>query len=147
MLKGLNPLLTPELLHTLAEMGHGDTIAIVDRNFPAYAYNNRVINLAGCNVVDASEAIFSLLPLDNFVPTPIARMEVVGDPDAIPDVQAEFIRAATQSAGRPLAAEPIERHSFYTRTRDAFAVAITGETRPYGCFLARKGVLPETATK
>lgn len=147
MLKGLNPLLTPALLHALAEMGHGDTIAIVDRNFPAYAYNDRVINLAGCNVIDASEAIFSLLPLDSFVPTPIARMEVVGDPDAIPDVQAEFIRVATESAGRPLSTEPIERHSFYTRTRDAFAVVITGEDRPYGCFLAGKGVLPEIATE
>ncbi|WP_327398761.1 fucose-binding protein [Streptomyces sp. NBC_01288] len=143
MLKGLNPLLTPDLLHALAAMGHGDTIAIVDRNFPAHSLSDRVIDLAAAGVVETGEAIFSLLPLDTFVPSPLARMEIVGDPDTIPDVQAEFIRAASRSADRSLDVEPIERHAFYSRTKGAFAVVKTGETRPYGCFLAAKGVLPE----
>ncbi|MDV9169336.1 RbsD/FucU domain-containing protein [Streptomyces sp. W16] len=143
MLKGLNPLLTPDLLHALAAMGHGDTIAIVDRNFPAYSLSDRVIHLAAADVVETGEAVFSLLPLDTFVPSPLARMEIVGDPDTIPDVQAEFIRAASRSADRSLDVEPIERHAFYSRTKGAFAVVQTGETRPYGCFLAVKGVLPE----
>ena len=128
-------------------MGHGDTIAIVDRNFPAYAHSSTVINVAGTNVVDVGAAIFSLLPLDDFVPRPVARMAVVGAPDAIPHVQTEFIRIATESAGRTIEVEPVERHAFYTRSRDAFAVVITGEDRPYGCFLATKGVLPEIATE
>lgn len=146
MLKGVHPLLTPELLLTLAQMGHGDTIAIVDRNFPAYAHGKRVINLAGCDVVDVGTAIFSLLPLDSFVPAPLVRMEVVGDADTLPEVQTEFIRVAVESVGRPLEVEAIERHAFYTLTHDAYAVVITGESRPYGCFLAAKGVLPDIAT-
>jgi L-fucose mutarotase len=143
VLKGLDPLLTPELLYTLARMGHGDTIAIVDRNFPAYPVNDRVIRLDGTDVVSAGRAVLGLLPLDTFVPAPIARMEVVGDASIEPAVQTEFLAAARQSASREVAVESLERHAFYSRARAAFAVVITGEDRSYGCFLLTKGVLPE----
>ncbi|MFE2180458.1 RbsD/FucU family protein [Streptomyces sp. NPDC059455] len=143
MLKGLDPLLTPDLLYTLARMGHGDTIAIVDRNFPAHSVNDRVIRLDGTDVVSAGRAVLGLLPLDTFIPEPIARMEVVGDATAEPPVQTDFIAAAEEASGRPVAVETVERHAFYARARSAFAVVITGEDRPYGCFLLTKGVLPE----
>ncbi|MET7519429.1 RbsD/FucU domain-containing protein [Streptomyces sp. NPDC005480] len=143
MLKGLDPLLTPELLYALAQMGHGDTIAIVDRNFPAHSVHDRVIRLDGTDVVSTGRAVLGLLPLDTFVPAPVARMGVVGDADAEPPVQTEFVAAAREAAGRPVAAEAVERHAFYARARDAFALVITGEDRPYGCFLLTKGVVPE----
>ncbi|NEW70634.1 RbsD/FucU family protein [Streptomyces rhizosphaericus] len=143
MLKGLDPLLTPDLLYTLARMGHGDTIAIVDRNFPAHSVHDRVIRLDGTDVVSAGRAVLGLLPLDTFVPEPVARMGVVGDATAEPPVQTEFIAAAEEASGRPVAVETVERHAFYARARSAFAVVITGEDRPYGCFLLTKGVLPE----
>ncbi|MGO4750175.1 RbsD/FucU domain-containing protein, partial [Streptomyces sp. 2MCAF27] len=78
MLKGLDPLLTPDLLYALAQMGHGDTIALVDRNFPAHSVNDRVIRLDGTDAVSAGRAVLGLLPLDTFIPEPIARMAVVG---------------------------------------------------------------------
>jgi len=35
MLKGIDPVLSPELLKVLCEMGHGDEIVIADANFTA----------------------------------------------------------------------------------------------------------------
>jgi L-fucose mutarotase len=35
----------------------------------------------------------------------------------------------------------IERQEFYKRSKTAFAVVQTGEARPFGCFLLRKGVI------
>ncbi|WP_329373558.1 fucose-binding protein [Streptomyces sp. NBC_00669] len=143
MLKGLDPLLTPELLFALARMGHGDTIALVDRNFPAHSVNDRVIRLDGADVVSAGRAVLGLLPLDTFVAEPIARMRVVGDADSRPAVQTQFLAVADEAAGRAVAVEALERQAFYERARAAFAVVITGEDRPYGCFVLAKGVLPE----
>ena len=145
MLKGIDPLLSPELLYALAQMGHGDTIAIVDRNFPAHSLNDRVIRLDGVDVVSAGRAVLGLLPLDTFIPEPVARMQVVGDPESRPPVQTQFLAAAAEAAGRALGVEALERRAFYTRARAAFAVVATGEDRPYGCFILTKGVLPEFA--
>ncbi|MFI0720625.1 RbsD/FucU family protein [Streptomyces sp. NPDC021224] len=145
MLKGIDPLLSPDLLHALALMGHGDTIALVDRNFPAHSLNERVIRLDGTDVVSAGRAVLGLLPLDTFVPEPVARMRVVGDPGSRPAVQTEFLAVVEQETGRPVAVEGLERQAFYDRARAAFAVVVTGEDRPYGCFLLVKGVLPEFA--
>ena len=50
MLKGLDPLLSPDLLHVLAQMGHGDQIALVDRNFPAASTARRLVRLDGCDL-------------------------------------------------------------------------------------------------
>ena len=50
MLKGIDPLLTPELLKTLAEMGHGDEIVIADANFTA-AYDH---DLAEIQMLDGA---------------------------------------------------------------------------------------------
>ena len=38
MLKGINPILSPDLLKILAEMGHGDEIILSDAHFPASTF-------------------------------------------------------------------------------------------------------------
>src|SRR5258708_8250591 len=90
MLKNLTSLHTPELLHTLASMGHGDDIVIVDAHFPAVSMAQRLIRLDGVSGPAALDAILQLIPLDTFVDDPALRMEVVGKPDARPDVHKEF---------------------------------------------------------
>ena len=80
MLKGLDPLLPPDLLHALAAMGHGDELALVDRNYPATSTSQRLVRLDGADTAAAARAILSLLPLDTFVDEPLLRMEVVGSP-------------------------------------------------------------------
>jgi L-fucose mutarotase len=35
----------------------------------------------------------------------------------------------------------IERYAFYERAKKAYAILATGELRPYGCILIKKGVV------
>src|SRR3954453_6123930 len=120
MLKGLDPLLAPDLLHALAAMGHGDELALVDRNYPATSTSQRLIRLDGTDTAAAARAILGLLPLDTFVEEPIIRMQVVGDPDEGPPVQQALARLAGQLEGRPVAMGSLERFAFYEQARGAF---------------------------
>jgi L-fucose mutarotase len=140
MLRGLDPLLTPDLLHALASMGHGDTIAVVDANFPAATTARRLILLPGIDAAAVLDAILTLLPIDDFEPEPITVMQVVGNPAATPDPVRDFMTALARLAAPPPVA--IERHAFYRAAAAAFAIVQTGERRFYGNILLRKGVIP-----
>lgn len=142
MLIGLNPLLTPELLHALAAMGHGDSIALVDANYPA-TRGRRTLDLAGADVVQALRAVLSLMPLDSFIPEPACVMQVVGDPTAIPAVCAEMNRVLAEHDRKPAAS--LERHAFYAAAESTYAIVRTGERRFYGNILLTKGVIPPEA--
>jgi len=147
MLKGLDPLLTPELLQVLAAMGHGDELILSDCNFPsdsiaAETVHGQAIHLAGADTGRTAAAIFSLFPLDSFVEAPILRMEVVGKPKEVTPVQKELLRAAHAGEDRKWPMGSIERHAFYERAKRAYAVVVAmGERRPYGCFVLIKGVI------
>jgi L-fucose mutarotase len=143
MLKGLNPVLSPDLLYALAAMGHGDEIAIVDRNFPATSTARRLVTASGVDVTTAMEAVLSVLPLDTFVPSPLARMEVVGHPQRLLPVHQEVQQACERHEGRPVQMASVPREEFYERARRCFAVVATSEERPYACFLLTKGVIGE----
>ena len=82
MLKNIDPLLGPDLLATLRAMGHGDEIAIVDANYPASSSGRKLIRLDGVSATRATQAILSVLPLDDFVTDCAWHMQVVGDPQA-----------------------------------------------------------------
>jgi L-fucose mutarotase len=142
MLKGLDPLLGPDLLHVLAAMGHGDELVIADANFPATGIARRLVRLDGVDAPRALRAVLSVLPVDTFTPTPAAVMAVVGDPGAVPPPVRDFQPIVDAAAGRPVRLEVLERFAFYERARAAFAVVATGEPRPYGNILVVKGVVP-----
>ncbi len=146
MLKGLDPLLSADLLWVLAAMGHGDDLALVDANHPAETIasattSGRLIRLPGLAMDRAARAILSVLPLDDFEPAPVRRMLVVGSPDEIPAVQAAVQAQIDRALGAPSPAVGIQRFAFYEAARMAFAVVQVGDPRPYGCFLLRKGVI------
>jgi len=141
MLKMLSRLHTPELLHVLASMGHGDDLAIVDAHFPAVSMARRLVRLDAADAPDVLAACLALMPLDSFVPDPALRMQMVHAPDEVPPVQQAFQRVIDAVEGRHLPLAPIERHAFYGRAREAFAIVATGEQRPYGCILVKKGVV------
>lgn len=140
MLKTLTRLHTPDLLHLLASMGHGDEVALVDAHFPAVSLARRLVRLDGADLPEALDACLALIPLDRFVPDPALRMEVVGKPDEIPDVQRLCQQVIDRREGRGVALVGMERHAFYARAREAFGIIATGELRPYGCILVKKGV-------
>lgn len=142
MLKGISPLLSPELLKTIAEMGHGDELVIGDGNFPAASMGKRCIRCDGHGVNELLDAILRLLPLDDFVDAPVTLMEVVPGPVAQPDppIWAEFRK--TVARYEPQARIGFEeRFAFYERSRKAFATVQTGESALYACVILKKGVV------
>lgn len=147
MLKNVPSLLTPDALHSLASMGHGDDVAIVDANFPAARLARqgaaRLVQLAGANATQALKAVLQVLPLDDFLPDAARTMQVVGDASAVPEPVAEFAAALRQAGELPAAT--LERFDFYQRAQSAFVILRTGETRKYGNILLRKGVIASGA--
>jgi L-fucose mutarotase len=141
MLKNLDPILSPELLSVLAAMGHGDELAIVDANFPAAAMARRLVRLDGLGATRVLEAVLSVLPLDDFVDSPVAVMQVAGQPETVPETVREFQQAVNLAESKSVKVTPIERFDFYERSRAAFAIVVTGETRLYGNVLLKKGVI------
>lgn len=144
MLIGIHPALPPDILHTLASMGHGDTLAIVDANFPSVSVAQETTLGAPHNwtvdSVKAVEIVLSLFPIDTFTPeiAPVMGMQVVGEPATIPDV---VQAAAPHFAKSNNSVSLVERMAFYDLAKTAFAVVRTIEMRPYGNFLIRKGVI------
>ena len=139
MLRGIDNLLTPDLLHSLASMGHGDRIAIVDANFPGASSGERVHHLAGIDAAAVLRAVLSVLPLDDFIPDPAVTMQVVGDAGATPEAVAEFTHIL-QAQGGPVPVA-VERHAFYGLAKTAYAIVQTGESRLYGNIILTKGVI------
>ncbi len=143
MLKGIPPLLQPELLKVLAEMGHGDEIVIGDANFPATAMGTRCIRCDGHRVTDIVSAILQVFPLDSFVEAPVALMQVVpGSMQGEPPIWADFRKIVHQYEPEAKL-EFIERFAFYDRSKQAFATIQTGETALYACIILKKGVLTD----
>ncbi len=146
MLKGIDPRLNADVLHVLRMMGHGDVLIIADTNFPsdsvarATVYGS-LLRMDNLTAAEAVEAVLSVMPLDTFVDDFAGRMEIVGEPDTIPAVQAEVQQKinAAEGAERPMIS--IERFAFYDMARQSYAVIQTGERRFYGCFMLRKGVI------
>ena len=141
MLKGIDPILSPELLAILRAMGHGDEIAIVDANFPAASNARRLVRLDGVSATAALDGVLSVMPLDDFVPEAAWRMEVVGAPDAEQPVFAAFREALARHEGSQARLAALERFAFYERARAAFAIVATGETRLYGNIILKKGIV------
>jgi L-fucose mutarotase len=141
MLKGIDPVLSGELLHILDDMGHGDQLLLVDRNYPAAAAGKPVVRLGAIGVERAAQAILSVMPLDTFLEHPLERMEVDGDPSIIGPVQSKVLAIANAHHPQPLEFGVVPRMSFYERAKGVFAVVHTLEDQPYGCFIFHKGVI------
>lgn len=141
MLKGIDPLLSGDLLKILDDMGHGDQLLLVDRNYPAAASGKPVIRLGEVGVLRAAQAILSVYPLDSFIEHPLERMEVEDDPSKTTSLQDELLPLACAAEGRDLRYGVIPRLDFYQRAKQAYAVVHTLEDQPYGCFILHKGVI------
>lgn len=138
MLKNINPIVEPELLYTLAKMGHGDEIVFSDIHFPAYSCGDYVLQARGCEVSDLVEAIMPLIELDQYVPDKVVMMATVGDDVHPPGLVEEY------SSKLPVHTEIsfIDRFAFYERAKNAKCIVVTGTTRKYGNIILKKGVTP-----
>lgn len=142
MLKGISPLLSPELLANLARMGHGDEIILADAHFPAESFNRNVIRADGLRIPALLDAILPLLELDAYVPTPLAMMAAVEGDQLDPKVERDYRSAIDRHAPEAPQIERVDRFAFYERAEHAFAVVMTGETAKYGNIILKKGVTP-----
>lgn len=150
MLKGIDQRLSAEVVHVLMLMGHGDDLVICDVNHPAATIAaettyGRLVDMAGCDIPTAARAILSLMPLDTFVPAPVSRMQVVGNPDGVVPIFARLQAVVDAAEGRPVEMQALERFAFYEAAKRSFAIIRTADSGPYGCFILKKGVvdLPE----
>lgn len=141
MLKGIHPCISPELLKTLAEMGHGDEIVLADAHFPGHTFNSKVLRADGLRIPVLLSGILPLFELDSYEP-PLAMMSAVAGDQLDASVEGSYmtaIRAVCPTANAP---ERIDRFAFYERARKAFAVVMTGEMAKYGNIILKKGVSP-----
>ncbi len=149
MLKNIDPLLSPELLKLLAEMGHEDAVVLADANFTAMRYrastaSQTVVRLPGISLVRAARAVLSVLPLGIAQENPVAYMQVSDAPAGhASDVQQQVIDLVHQadSAHAQLSAQAVERFAFYELAQKAYVIVQTGELAPYANFIFKKGVL------
>lgn len=139
MLKNIPPLLSPELLKILMEMGHGDELVIADGNFPAASVARRLVRADGHGVPALLDAILTLFPLDTYVDCPAALMDN-GDPADPPAIWQEYRRIIREREGDKTL-DLVERFAFYERAKNAYAVVATGETAIYANIILKKGVV------
>lgn len=142
MLKGISPLISPDLLAVLARMGHGDEIVLADAHFPGESLNRQLLRADGLKIKDLLAAILPLFELDAYVPAPLMMMAAVEGDDLDPLVETNYLEAIHQTNPDAAPIQRIERFEFYDRAKDAFAVVMTGETAKYGNIILKKGVTP-----
>ncbi|MDA3960591.1 MAG: L-fucose mutarotase [Planctomycetota bacterium] len=142
MLKGISPLLSPELLAILCTMGHGDEIVLADAHFPGDTFNDHVIRADGLRIPDLLDGILPLFELDQYADDHLVMMAAVTGDQLDPAVEQSYLAPIKAHAPQHQAITRIDRFEFYDRARDAFAVVATGETAKYGNIILKKGVTP-----
>lgn len=144
MLKGIPPILSPELLKALCEMGHGDELVIADGNFPSQSIgkNAVVVRADGHSAADILDAVLQLIPLDAYVDKPVALMELVpGDTCGTPVIWETYRNILTKHEPNNSDIQMTERFAFYERAKNAYLIIATGETAIYANVLLKKGVV------
>ena len=141
MLKNISPLISPELLKILAEMGHGDEIVIADGNFPSHSMNDRVVRLDGHGGNEVLEAILQIFPLDTYADFNAMLMEVVPGDTVETPIWDVYKDTMAKYEGSNVRVENIERFAFYDRAKTAYAVIATGESALYANLIIKKGVI------
>jgi L-fucose mutarotase len=147
MLKGIDPILTPELLKIMAEMGHDDTLVLADANFTAMSLGvgKPIVRLPGVDMRRAVRAVVSLLPLAEDVPHPVECMQVGGtEPPYYSALQRDVVDHLRDFLCPGASVAGVERYAFYEKVKRAYAIVVTAEAQPWGNFILHKGVIGDT---
>lgn len=142
MLKGISPVISPELLGVLARMGHGDEIVLADAHFPGDSMNSTVLRADGIRIPDLLAGILPLFEIDTYVDDPLVMMSPVEGDTLDPAVENDYLVPIKKFSPDSPGITRIDRYSFYDRARMAFAVVMTGELAKYGNIILKKGVTP-----
>jgi len=142
MLKGISPVLSPELLAVLCRMGHGDEIVLADAHFPGETFNGRVLRADGIRIPDLLNGILPLFVLDQYAKDHLVMMAAVQGDTLDPQVEKDYLVPIKKHAKGHQKVTRIDRFAFYDRAKTAFAVVMTGELAKYGNIILKKGVTP-----
>jgi L-fucose mutarotase len=146
MLIGIPPLLSPDALHALRSMGHGDEVALVDCNYPSLEHARRLVRADGSSLIEVLTALIAIMPLDRAVPEAIFRTGQNNDPAQFAPIHHE-IDAACGKLAPGYTVRPLAGSEFYPRVRSAFLVIATGERCLFANAILRKGVIhPDGST-
>ncbi|MDD4632897.1 MAG: L-fucose mutarotase [Proteiniphilum sp.] len=140
MLKKIPKTISPQLLKTLMEMGHGNEIVIADGNFPCHTVSQNVIRADGLTGTEILKAIMELMPLDSYSEQQVFLMEVAPGDNYKPEIWNDY-KEILQSSGEPFSIGYIERFAFYERAKKSYAVIATGEEALYANIILKKGVI------
>jgi len=142
MLKNIPPVISPEILKCLSEMGHGDEIVIADANFPGASVGKRIFRCDGTGIPELLDAIMHLFPLDDFVDCPVSLMATDQDKKK-PEIWDKYRKILLHHEPKAFhdSFEMIERFAFYEKARNAYAVIQSGERALYANILLKKGVV------
>ncbi|MEH7179283.1 L-fucose mutarotase [Neobacillus vireti] len=141
MLKGIPPILSPELMKVLMEMGHGDEIVLADGNFPAASHSSILLPGHGHGVAEFLSAIVEFFPLDTYVTYPVILMDPVEGDEKEPEIWKEYEAIVNNSSDVPVQIEKMDRMAFYERSKKSYAIIATSERAPYANIILKKGVL------
>lgn len=139
MLKGINKIISPELLCVLAKMGHGDEIVLSDGNFPGESIGRIVLRSDGTGVPELLSAILEIFPLDEYDDNVYLMDKTERDRDLKIEIWDEYAKIVKDHTDK----EPVflERFEFYERAKKAYAVVVTGESAIYANVILKKGVV------
>ncbi len=140
MLKGIPAILSPELMKTLMEMGHGDELVLADANFPALSHAQRFLR-SDCSIPELLDAILRFFPLDTFVPDTVFLMQVVKGDNYQPVIWEQYQQIISRHQAGLSKPALLERFAFYDRARAAFAVVATAERARYANLILKKGIV------
>lgn len=141
MLKGIPPIISPELMKVLLEMGHGDEIVLADGNFPSANCAKRLIRSDGHGVKELLAAILPFFPLDTYSEYSVSLMKVVDGDPIVPVIWETYTNMIEQYEPGFSECEILERFEFYERAKKAYAIVATSESALYGNIILKKGVV------
>lgn len=137
MLRNIPGCISPDLIHALMSMGHGDEIVLADADFPAVTYSKRLIRAEGAQLTSLLEAILPFFPLDHFVDKPVATMDPASWGGREPESYHRFREVIKRHDAKFNEFKFIDRQDFYDRAHNAYAVVVTGEAD--GNLILKKG--------
>ena len=141
MLKGISPVLSPELLAMLYEMGHGDEIVLADAHFPGHTIGKRVVRADGLTITQLLEGIMPLFELDSYSEYTLFMMDAVPGDTLDSDVEIKYTKVI-KNFTENVEIKRVERFGFYDQAKEAFGVVMTGDVAKYGNIILKKGVTP-----
>jgi len=138
MLKNIPPIISPELMKALMEMGHGDELVLADGNYPSVSAGPPVIRADGRGILELLTAILRFFPLDTCTNNNVIFMNP--DQGYNPPIWLKY-EEIIQKSKEIFSIEKLERFKFYTRASRSYCIVATNEQALYANVILKKGIV------